>query len=78
MIGFLWNFRGMNQASRLPALIGKIRDSQADFVGIMETKKSVFSDGLLKTLSSNIPFSWCHLKAKDSRRHSSRGEFRCV
>jgi hypothetical protein len=64
MIGFFWNFRGMNQTSRLPALIGKIRDSHADFIGITETKKRDFSDGLLKTLSSNMPFSWCHLQAK--------------
>lgn len=57
MIGLLWNIRGMNKVGRLPALIGKIRDSHADFVGIMETKKCFFSDGLLKTLSSNTPFS---------------------
>ena len=41
-----------------------LRDSHADFVGIMETKKSSFSYGLLKNLSSNMPFSSCHLESK--------------
>ena len=41
-----------------------LRDSHADFVGIMETKKSSFSYGLLKNLSSNKPFSWCYLESK--------------
>ena len=54
----------MNKLGRLPALIGRIRDSHADFVGIMETKKSSFSYGLLKNLSSNMPFSSCHLESK--------------
>ena len=42
MIGFFWNFRGMNQASRLPALIRKNRDSSADFIGITELRKVPF------------------------------------
>lgn len=64
MIGFLWNIRGMNKIDRLPTLIGKIRASHADFVGIMETKKNIFPAGLLKNLSSNIPFNWCYKESK--------------
>lgn len=32
----------------------------------METKKSDFSLGYLKSLSFNIPFDWCYLKSKGS------------
>jgi hypothetical protein len=32
----------MNKLGRLPALLGRIKGSHADFVGIMETKKVVY------------------------------------
>jgi hypothetical protein len=66
MIGLLWNMRGMGQIGRIPALVSKIKESRADFVGVMETKKESFSPGLLKSLTGNSPFSWCHLPAKGS------------
>jgi hypothetical protein len=50
MIGLLWNMRGMGQIGRIPALVSKIKESRADFVGIMETKKESFSPGLLNLL----------------------------
>jgi hypothetical protein len=49
---------------RIPALVGKIRDNKADFVGIMETKKESLSPGLLRSLTGNTPFSWCHKPAR--------------
>jgi hypothetical protein len=62
----LWNMRGMGQIGRIPALVSKIKESHADFVGIMENKKESFSPGLLKSLTGTSPFSWCHLPAKGS------------
>lgn len=66
MIGLLWNIRGLGKLGRVPTLISKIRDSHADFVGIMETKKNSLSVGFLKSLSSNVPFAWHHLEARGS------------
>lgn len=63
MIGLLWNIRGLGKIDRVLALVGKIRDNHVDFVGIMETKKKDFSSGFLKSLTWNVPFSWCHLEA---------------
>lgn len=65
MIGVFLNIRGLGQLGRISALTSRIRDNHVDFVGIMETKKDVFfSDGLLSSLTGNIPFSWCYLKSK--------------
>ena len=66
MIGLLWNIRGLGKLERVPALVSRIKDSHAGFVGIMETKKNSLSVGFLKTLSSNVLFSWHHLEAKGS------------
>lgn len=64
MIGLLWNIRGMGKIDRVPTLMGRIRDNHVDFVAIMETKKKEFSPGFLKSLTWNVPFNWCHLKAQ--------------
>jgi len=53
MIGLLWNVRGLGKLGRVPALISRIKDSHAEFVGIMETKNSL-SLGFLKSLSGNV------------------------
>ena len=66
MIGLLWNIRGLGKLGRVLALVSRIKDSHAGFVGIMETKKSSLSVGFLKALSSNVPFAWHHLEAKGS------------
>jgi hypothetical protein len=63
MIGLLWNIRGLGKIGKTPALISRIRDHHVSFVGIMETKNGEFSIGYLKSLSFNMPFEWCHLKA---------------
>jgi hypothetical protein len=66
MIGLYWNIRGLGKLGRKLALISRIRDTHADFVGIMETKKNNLSTGFLKSLTSNIPFEWYHLEAQGS------------
>lgn len=66
MIGLLWNIRGLGKIGNPPALISRIRDHHVSFVGIMETKKSDFTSGYLKSLSFNMPFDWCYLKAEGS------------
>lgn len=43
MIGIIWNIRGLGKIGRVPALLSRIRECNADFVGIIETKKSKFS-----------------------------------
>jgi hypothetical protein len=43
MIGLFWNIRGLNKTRRQAALIGRIRSSHADTVGIIETKKESFT-----------------------------------
>jgi hypothetical protein len=64
MIGMFWNIRGLGKINRIAALRSRIRDHHLDFVGIMETKKNFLSDGLLRSLTHNIPFEWVHLEAK--------------
>ncbi|KAJ1264667.1 hypothetical protein BS78_08G017500 [Paspalum vaginatum] len=63
MIGLFWNIRGLGLYGRLPALVSRIRESGADFVCIVETKKSSFTEGYLKSLTGLVPFSWCFLPA---------------
>lgn len=64
MIGLFWNIRGLNKLGRLPALISRIRSTHADIVGVIETKKELFTQGYLKTLAGNTPFSWFSLLVK--------------
>jgi mannosylglycoprotein endo-beta-mannosidase len=64
MIGLLWNIRGLGKIDRIPTLRSRIRDHHVDFVGIMETKKNSITDGLLRSLTWNVPFNWFHLEAK--------------
>jgi hypothetical protein len=64
MIGLFWNIRGLGQIGRIPAIVGRLRDNHVHFVGVLETKKSDFTPGLLRSLSGNTPFSWSFLKAK--------------
>ncbi|KAJ1276319.1 hypothetical protein BS78_05G205600, partial [Paspalum vaginatum] len=66
MIGLIWNIRGLGLHGRLPALVSRIRESSADFVCIVETKKSSFSEGYLRSLTGLVPFNWCFLPASGS------------
>ena len=59
MNGLLWNIRGLGKLGRIPALVSRIRDYHADFVGISETKKDFFSPGFLRSFTGNVPFDWC-------------------
>jgi hypothetical protein len=63
MIGLFWNIRGMGLPGRIPALVSKIRSNHVDFVGVMETKKTTFTSGFLRSLTGNIPFEWHFLPA---------------
>lgn len=58
MIGLLWNIRGLGLIRRIPALVSKIRESHADFVDVIETKKSSFTAGFLRSMTGNTPFNW--------------------
>jgi len=64
MIGMFWNIRGLNKLGRQPALVSRIRGTQADVVGIIETKKEFFTDGYLKSLTWKTSFNWFNLPAK--------------
>lgn len=66
MKGLFWNIRGLGQKGRVPALANKIRENHVDFVGVMETKKSEFSPGMLRSITGNVLFNWCSLRAKRS------------
>jgi hypothetical protein len=68
MIGLFWNIRGLGLPRRIPALVSKIRCNHVDFLGLLETKKDSFSDGFLRSLTSNIPFVWHLLPAVGSAR----------
>lgn len=57
MIGLFWNIRGLGKLGRIPAMVDNIRKNHVDFVGIVETKKSQFSSGLLRAIAGNIPFT---------------------
>lgn len=50
-----------NKAGRHLMLAHLISSNKLDFVGIVETKKSVFKENYLKSLSDNTPFSWNYL-----------------
>jgi glyceraldehyde-3-phosphate dehydrogenase/erythrose-4-phosphate dehydrogenase len=58
MIGIFWNIRGLGQIGRIPVLVGRLRNNHVDFVGVLETNKSDFTPGLLRSLTSSTPFSW--------------------
>jgi hypothetical protein len=60
MIGLIWNIRGLGLIGRIPTLVSKIRDNNINLVGILETKKEFLSPALLRSLTGNIPFSWCY------------------
>jgi hypothetical protein len=60
MIGLFWNIRGLEHIGRVPALVSRIRENHVDFVGILETKKSNFTQGLLRSLTGSSPFTWFH------------------
>ena len=66
MIGLFWNIRGLVKIGRLPALVSRIKESHADIVGIMETKKDNFTPGYLKSLTSLAPLDWTFLPASGS------------
>jgi hypothetical protein len=66
MIGIFWNIRGLGTIGRIPALVNRLKVNHVDFVGILETNKEDFSPSLLKSLTGNTPFSWCHQPAKRS------------
>lgn len=66
MKGIFWNVRGLGQKGRIPALANKIRENHADFVGIVEIKKSEFVAGMLRSLTGSASFNWCSLRAKGS------------
>jgi len=66
MIGLFWNIRGLGKLGRLPALVSRIKDSHADIVGILETKKDNFTPGFLKSLTGLTPFDWTYLPARGS------------
>jgi len=66
MKGLFWNIRGLGQKGRVPALANKIRENHADFVGVVETKKGEYTAGMLRSLTGNVKFNWCSLKAKGS------------
>jgi hypothetical protein len=57
MIGLFWNIRGHGQVGRVPALVSRIRDNHVDVVGVIETKKNIFTPGFLRSLTGNIPFT---------------------
>lgn len=66
MIGGFWNIRGLNKTERHLMLANFIRNNHLDFVGIVETKKSVFQENYLKFLSDKAPFVWNFLPSVGS------------
>ena len=66
MIGLFWNIRGLGKIGRLPALVSRIKESHADIIGIMETKKENFTSGYLKSLTGLAPFDWTFLPSSGS------------
>jgi hypothetical protein len=66
MIGLFWNIRGLGKTRRYTALVDRIKETHADFVGISETKKESFTKEYLDSLTSHFPFEWFYLPAKGS------------
>lgn len=66
MIGAIWNVRGLNKTGRHLMVSSLISSNKLDFVGVVETKKSVFKENYLKSLGGNTPFSWEFLPSTGS------------
>jgi hypothetical protein len=58
MICLTWNIRGLGLIGRISALISKIRDNNANLVGILETKKEFLSPELMS--ASSMPSEVFH------------------
>lgn len=58
MIGGFWNVGGLNKAGRHLMVSNLISSNKLDFIGVVETKKSVFKENYLRSLGGNTPFSW--------------------
>jgi hypothetical protein len=57
-----WNIRGLNKTGRINCLASFIRQNDLDFVGIQESKKASFSNGILESISKNM--AWNFIPAK--------------
>lgn len=55
-----WNIRGVNSPRKRQALIDYISNHHIDIVAIQETKKEVFSNRILRSLSTKID-TWVYL-----------------
>jgi hypothetical protein len=68
MVGLFWNIRGLGLPGRIPVPVNKIGSNHTDFLGVVETKKEHFSEGLLRSLTGNVPFKWHSLPAVGNAR----------
>src|SRR4051812_4512706 len=60
------NVRGISAPGRKPQILDVMNKIHPSFVGFQETKKEVFSDSFLKSISGNRSFSWNHLPSVGS------------
>ena len=58
MSGMFWNSRGLSDPEKKLAIIEAIKDYKLGFVGLQETRKSVYSRVLLESLSGASNFAW--------------------
>ena len=61
MNALFWNVRGISAPGRKSQILDVMNKIHPSFVGFQETKKEVFSDSFLKSISGNRNFSWNHL-----------------
>lgn len=66
MNALFWNVRGISAPGRKPQVLDVMNKIHPSFVSFQETKKEVFSDSFLKSISGNRSFSWNHLPSVGS------------
>jgi len=60
---FMWNVRGLNAIEKRLEIRGLLRDSKADIVCLVETKMSVISREVVRSLWGCYHVDWCYLGA---------------
>ena len=58
MKGVFWNSRGLGDLAKHNYISKIAREQRLDFIAIMETRRSSFSDTTLRHLSGGLEFLW--------------------
>ena len=66
MKGVFWNSRGLNDLAKHRRLAELVKKNQLDFLALLETGKTDFSQACLRNLSGGLDYMW-HCKPSTGR-----------